>query len=144
MGMSPVKRPGVVTFIGVILYIQAVLAVVAGIMAIAYKTRIANSLERQSGVEFGDGSLIGFGIVELVIGVLLFLVASGIMRGSRGWRLFVAIVVGINMAAALGSMLYYHTGAYVESGLVTLLIGVFVLWAVYGHEQSERYFESTV
>ena len=144
MGMSPVKRPGVVTFIGVILYIQAVLAVVAGIMAIAYKTRIANSLERQSGVEFGDGSLIGFGIVELVIGVLLFLVASGIMRGSRGWRLFVAIVVGINMAAALGSMLYYHTGAYVESGLVTLLIGVFVLWALYGHEQSERYFESTV
>ena len=144
MGMSPVKRPGVVTFIGVILYIQAVLAVVAGIMAIAYKTRIANSLERQSGVEFGDGSLIGFGIVELVIGVLLFLVASGIMRGSRGWRLFVAIVVGINMAAALGSMLYYHTGAYVESGLVTLLIGVFVLWALYGHDQSERYFESTV
>lgn len=144
MGMSPVKRPGVVTFIGVILYIQAVLAVVAGIMAIAYKTRIANSLERQSGVEFGDGSLIGFGIVELVIGVLLFLVASGIMRGSRGWRLFVAIVVGINMAAALGSMLYYHTGAYVESGLVTLLIGVFVLWALYGHDQSERYFESTM
>ncbi len=144
MGMSPVKRPGIVTFIGVILYIQAVLAVVAGIMAIAYKTRIANSLERQSGVEFGDGSLIGFGIVELVIGVLLFLVASGIMRGSRGWRLFVAIVVGINMAAALGSMLYYHTGAYVESGLVTLLIGVFVLWALYGHDQSERYFESTV
>jgi hypothetical protein len=143
MSMTSVKRPGVVTFIGVILYIQAVLAVVAGIVAIAYKTRLSDTLERQSGVEFSDGSLLGVGIVELIMAVLLFFVASGIMRGSRGWRAFVGIVEGLRMATALFAMLYYHDSAFVESGVVTLLIGTFVLWALYGHEKSEAFFEST-
>jgi hypothetical protein len=141
--MTTVKRPGVVTFIGVILYIQAFLAVVAGIVAIAYKTRLSDTLERQSGVSYSDGSVIGLGIGELVLAVLLFLVASGIMRGSRGWRAFVGIVEGLRMGFALFAMLYYHDSAFVESGIVTLLIGTFVLWALYGHEKSEEYFEST-
>jgi hypothetical protein len=143
MSMTTVKRPGVVTFIGVILYIQAFLAVVAGIVAIAYKTRLSDTLERQSGVNYSDGSLLGLGIGELVLAVLLFVVASGIMRGSRGWRAFVGIVEGLRMGFALFAMLYYHDSAFVESGIVTLLIGTFVLWALYGHEKSEEFFEST-
>ena len=143
MSMTTVKRPGVVTFIGVILYIQAFLAVVAGIVAIAYRTRLSDTLERQSGVSYSDNSVIGLGIGELVLAVLLFLVASGIMRGSRGWRAFVGIVEGLRRGFALFAMLYYHDSAFVESGIVTLLIGTFVLWALYGHEKSEEYFEST-
>jgi hypothetical protein len=143
MSMTTVKRPGIVTFIGVILYIQAALAVVAGIVAIAYKTRLSDTLENQSGVSFSDSSVLGIGIVELILAVLLFLVASGIMRGSRGWRAFVGIVEGLRMASALFAMLYYHDSAFVESGIVTLLIGTFVLWALYGHEKSEEFFEST-
>jgi hypothetical protein len=143
MSMTTVRRPGIVTFIGVILYIQAFLAVVAGIVAIAYKTRLSDTLENQSGVSFSDSSLLGIGIVELIVAVLLFVVASGIMRGSRGWRAFVGIVEGLRMASALFAMLYYHDSAFVESGLVTLLIGTFVLWALYGHEKSEEFFEST-
>jgi hypothetical protein len=138
-----VKRPGIVTFIGVILYIQAFLAVVAGIVAIAYKTRLSDTLENQSGVSFSDSSLLGIGIVELIVAVLLFVVAGGIIRGSRGWRAFVGIVEGLRMASALFAMLYYHDSAFVESGIVTLLIGTFVLWALYGHEKSEEFFEST-
>jgi hypothetical protein len=142
MSMTTVKRPGIVTFIGVILYIQAFLAVVAGIVAIAYKTRLSDTLEKQSGVSFSDSSVLGIGIVELIVAVLLFVVASGIMRGSRGWRAFVGIVEGLRMASALFAMLYYHDSAFVESGIVTLLIGTFVLWALYGHEKSEEFFES--
>lgn len=143
MSMSPVKRPGIVTFIGVILYIQAVLALVAGVVAIAYKTRLSDSLENQSGVTFSDTSILSLGIIELVVAVLLFLVASGLMRGSRGWRAFVAVVEAIRMASALFAMLYYHESAFVESGIVTLLIGAFVLWALYGHEKSEEFFEAS-
>ena len=143
MSMSPVKRPGIVTFIGVILYIQALLAVVAGIVAIAFKTRLSDTLEKQSGVSFSDSSLLSIGIVELIIGVLLFIVASGIMRGSRGWRGFVGVVEGLRMASALFAMLYYHNSAFVESGIVTLLVGAFVLWALYGHERSEEFFEAS-
>jgi hypothetical protein len=142
MSTMGIKRPGVVTFIGVILYIQAALAVVAAVMAFAYKTRLADAITSQSGVDFSGDNLIWLGIVEAITAVVLFLVASGIMRGSRGYRLFVAIVEGFRMASAFFYMLWHHDGPFVESGVVTLLIGIFVLWALY-HEKSDEYFEST-
>ncbi len=89
-----------------------------------------------------SSDLLWSGINEGVVAVLLFLVASGIMRGSRGFRAFVAIVEGIRMASALFLMLFHHNGAFVESGVVTLLIGTFVLWALY-HEKADEYFEAT-
>ena len=143
MSMAPVKRPGIVTFIGVILYIQAVLAAVSAVVLIAFNTRISDQLTRQTGVELDSGWAIGSGIVEGIVAVVLFFVAAGLMRGSRGYRMFVAIVEGFRMASAVFFMLYYHDGAYVETGMVTLLIGTFVLWALYGDEKSEEFFEST-
>lgn len=140
MSTSVVRRPGVVTFIGVILYIQAVLALVAAIVLFAYSGRLGEALSDITTVEVSGGSLIATAIVELVVAVLLFLVAGGIMRGSPGFRLFVAIVEGIRMASALFAMLYYHDGAVVESGLVTILIGLFVLWALYGNEKADAFF----
>jgi hypothetical protein len=90
----------VVTFIGVILYIQAVLAAVSAIAALAFGQRMADSLSNQTGTEVTRGSLVWVGIGEIVLAFLLLWVASGIMRGSRGIRVFVAIVEGIRMAAA--------------------------------------------
>lgn len=142
MSTMGIKRPGVVTFIGVILYIQAVLAAVAAVMAFAYKTRLADAISSQGGVEFSSDNLIWLGIIEAITAVVLFLVASGIMRGSRGYRLFVAVVEGFRMATAFFYMLWHHDGPFVESGIVTLLIGAFVIWALY-HEKSDEYFEST-
>ena len=75
--------------------------------------------------------------------VILFFVASGLMRGSRGYRTLVAIVEGFRMASALFIMLFHHGGAFVDSGIVTLLVGTFVLWALYGHDASDEYFERT-
>ncbi|HJR99074.1 MAG TPA: hypothetical protein VJ979_14360 [Actinomycetota bacterium] len=142
MSMTSIKRPGVVTFIGVILYIQAALAAVAAIMAFAYKSRLADAISEQSGVEFSGDNLIWLGVIEAVMAVVLFLVASGIMRGSRGYRAFVAIVEGFRMATAFFYMLWHHDGPWIESGIVTLLIGAFVLWALY-HEKADEFFEST-
>lgn len=142
MGTAGIRRPGVVTFIGVILYIQAVLAAIAAVMAIAYKSRLADAITSQGGVSFSEDNLIWLGIVEAVVAVVLFLVASGIMRGSRGYRLFVAVVEGFRMAMAFFYMLWHHDGPFVESGIVTLLIGGFVIWALY-HERADEYFEST-
>jgi hypothetical protein len=75
--------------------------------------------------------------------VILFFVASGLMRGSHGYRTFVAIVEGLRMASALFLMLFHHGGSFVDSGIVTLLVGTFVLWALYGHDASDGYFERT-
>lgn len=64
------------------------------------------------------------------------------MRGSRCYPAFVAVVEGIRMASALFLLLFHHNGAFVESGMVTLLIGAFALLALY-HEKADEYFEAT-
>lgn len=138
--MAGVKRPGVVTFIGVVLYIQAFLAAVGGIVGLAFSNRLDDAVV--NGVQLTKNGIIATSIWELIMAVVLFFVASGIMRGSRGFRMVVAIVEGIRIVSSLGFMIYHSGGAYVESGFISILISMFVLWALY-HEKSDEFFEST-
>jgi hypothetical protein len=59
-----------------------------------------------------------------------------------GYRLFVAIVQGLSMASALYILIAHHAGGYIYRGVFSLFIGVFVLWALYANEESDRYFET--
>ena len=47
------------------------------------------------------------------------------------------------MALATWLLFTHHDGGYTTRALVTLGIGAFVLWALYGHAESEEYFELT-
>lgn len=130
------RRPGVITFIGIVMYIQAALAVIAGVAFIVFRDsdRILESTNQTS------NTLLGSGIGEIVVGVVIFLVAQALMSGSRGARLLVALVEGVRMGFAVWLMMTHHTTAAVEMGVVTLLIGFFVIWALYAHDASEAYF----
>ena len=105
---APTRRPGVVSFIGIILYVQAFLAAIAAISLLIWRNDVLDFLEKE-GSPVTSGSLNGTVIGEAIAAVLLFAVGNGIMRGSNGYRLFV---------------------------------GVFVLWALYANEESDRYFET--
>jgi hypothetical protein len=141
MSMKP-QRPGVVTFIGVILYIQAFLAAVSAIVLLAFRDDIQDFLEG-AGSPLSDGSVTGTVIGEAIAAILLFIVGAGIMSGSRGMRLFVAIVEAVVMGIAVYTMVTHHAGAYLYRGFFTLLVGVFVLWALYGNDRSEAFFEGS-
>ncbi len=140
MSSTGVKRPGIVTFIGVILYIQAFMALVAAVVSIAFSGRLDDVVV--NGVELSKNAIIISGVWEAIMAVILFAVGAGIMRGSRGYRMFVAIVEGIRIASSIGFMLFHSGGSYVETGFVSILISMFVLWALY-HEKSDEFFEST-
>ncbi len=139
---SPVRRPGVVSFIGVILYIQAFLAAVAAVAMLIWRDDVLDFLEKE-GSPLADGGLTTTIIVEAIAAVLLFVVANGIMRGSKGIRLFVAIVQCVSMAGAIYILVAHHVGGYVYRAVFSLFVGVFVLWALYGNDESDRYFEGT-
>lgn len=140
--MTPVvRRPGVVTFIAAILYIQAALAVTATITMLIWRGPILDFLE-QEGSPLSSGAFTGTIIAEALSAILLAMVASGLMRGSKGIRLFVAIVQGLSMALAVYTLVAHHVGGYVYRGVFTLFVGVFVLWALYGNDESDRYFET--
>jgi len=138
---APTRRPGVVSFIGIILYIQAFLAAVAAVTMLIWRNDILDYLEKE-GSPLADGAFTGSIIGEAIAAVLLVVVANGIMRGSSGMRLFVAIVQCFAMGMAIYVLVVHHTGGLVYRGVFSLFIGVFVLWALYGNDESDRYFET--
>lgn len=91
-----VKRPGVVTFIGVVLYIKAAMALVVGIALLVEKN---NSALLEATGRDGD-YILGTAIGEFNLAVLLFLVASSIICDAKWARLVTAIVVGHATAMA--------------------------------------------
>ena len=135
---STTARPGVVTFISVIMYIQAALAVIAAVSLIIWRDDVLDWLQ-QEGAPLSSGGLTGTIIAEFVVAAVLLLAAAGLMRGSNGWRLVVAIAEGFAMGVAVYTLVSHHVGGYVYRSVFTLFVGVFVLWALYGNEQSERY-----
>lgn len=137
----PTRRPPVVTFIGMILYIQSFLAVVAALTLLIWRGDILRFLEQQNS-PLTDGALTGTIIGEVLAAILLMFVASGIMRGSSGVRLFVAIVEGLSMALAMYILIVHHVGGYMYRGVFSLFVGVFVLWALYGNAESDEYFST--
>ena len=138
---APTRRPGVVSFIGIILYVQAFLAAIAAISLLIWRNDVLDFLEKE-GSPVTSGSLNGTVIGEAIAAVLLFAVGNGIMRGSNGYRLFVAIVQGLAMALAVYTLIAHHVGGLVYRSVFTLFVGVFVLWALYANEESDRYFET--
>ena len=73
----------VVTFIGVVIWIQAALAALAGIAVLVFR----GTEDFQSATGQSADALLGLAIAEAVIAVLLAWVASAILRGSRGMRM---------------------------------------------------------
>jgi hypothetical protein len=132
-----VRRPGVVTFIGVVMFIQATLTVVSGIVLVALRGE-QRILDETSVDRAG---LITAGIVSLVIGGIIFLVALSLLRGGKGARILVTIVQVIAVASAAWTMFTHHTGAFLFQGLITTAIAIFVIWALY-NERSEEYFDA--
>ena len=140
--MTPVvRRPGVVTFIAAILYIQAAMAVTATISMLIWREPILDFLEKEDS-PLSSGAFTGSIVAEALSAILLVMVASGLMRGSTGIRLFVAIVQGLSMAFAMYVLVAHHVGGYMYRAVFSLFVGVFVLWALYGNAESDEFFAS--
>lgn len=131
------KRPGVVTFVGVLLLIGAALNAVVGLALIV--ERNVGELQDIYGTD-GDG-LLTTGITELIVAALLLLVGLAIFSGSNWSRIAVAIVLVIRVAV-LGWWLITHLGGGLQwNAIINVGLALFILWALYGNKESQEYFE---
>lgn len=136
---APVRpiRPSVVTLIGVVLYIWAALAAIEA---------VALFLNRNADewlAVYGDSDeILVLALVEAILALLLFAVASGVMSGAGWARIAVAIVVGLRLSALTWYMLtHLGRGAFTWSTIISLALALFVLWAFYGKEESVQFYE---
>jgi hypothetical protein len=134
------QRPGVVTFVGIVLYIQAFAAAAYGLVALLER----NNKQMQLVTGQDSDALIVQSIIQFVVAVLLFLVASSIMAGTSWGRMLVAIVAGIQIVVLTWMLLTHHAGGFQTLGIVYIGIDIFVLWALYGHKESQEFYEGAL
>lgn len=133
------RRPGVVTLVGIVIYVQAILA--GAIAILAFINRNDAHWQEQTGQ--GADALLGVAIAEGIIALVLVAVAASILSGGRGARALVAAVMMLRIGVAAWAMLAHHGGGVFGTSIVTIAIALFVLWALYGNAESDAYFESS-
>lgn len=130
------ERPGVVTFVGIVIFIQAAIAAVSAVVLFLN----AEESDYQSVLGQTENELITAAVVEAVLAVLLFLVAWGVMTGWAWSRIAVAIVFGLRLAASAWFLLTHLGGGINTNALIQAGIAIFVLWALYGNDRSDLFF----
>ncbi|MGD9957601.1 MAG: hypothetical protein AB7O74_15075 [Candidatus Nanopelagicales bacterium] len=132
--MSP--RPGVISFIGYVMILQAAFGAVQGVVSIALRNE-ARVLDALGGVT--SGQLVVAGSASLVMAAIFAILGFGLLRGSRVSRGLVAAVQILHVMVASWSMFTHHEGAWLFTGLLTVGVAVFVLWALF-NERSDAYY----
>ncbi len=138
--MTVATRPGVVTFVGVVLYIKAILAAVVALALVIER----NNDELLSVMGQTSDTILYAAIGEVIAAILLFLVASAIMSGAKWARLAVAIVLALRLGFATYWMIAHIGGGLQWNAILSAGIAIFILWALYGNKDSEKYFEGAM
>jgi drug/metabolite transporter (DMT)-like permease len=118
---APARRPGSVTFVAVLTYINGIANIVGGVLLLFTR----ESMARESG-----GSVAGIttsAVIALLLGVVTLIVARGLLDGSRVSRAIVTLVMIVNL---VNGVLLLFTLQFV-SGAIDVLWTVLLLALLY-------------
>ncbi|MET1017064.1 MAG: hypothetical protein ABWX76_09605 [Leifsonia flava] len=119
-----VSRPGGVTFIAVLAWIQGVFDIVVGILL------LFNQHDPAIILDFGSsGALITSAILYILVGIIIIVIARGLLRGSNGARVVVTAFEVVTLIGALFVMIAAPSqfiGALVTAFIALVII--LLLW----------------
>ena len=124
MSEAPVKRPGGVTFIGVLVVISGILYVLSAVIAlIAYAGTGGELTSDQRTV------ILVIGIAILLFGIIELAVARGIFRGSNLARIIVAVVNVLTIISGLFAA--FQSGNQRGVSFTQVVIAIIILAVLY-------------
>ena len=122
---APAPRPGSVTVVMVVTWIVAILTVLGGVLFLV----MGDAALAEAGIS--DSTATTYGIVELVLGAVIALVAIGLGNGNNFSRILVSILMVVRLGVAIwaGVVLWGSGGFWsvVIAGLMALLV-LALLW----------------
>ena len=128
-------RPGAVTVVVVVMYIQGVFQILAGLFAFIER----NDVALRAHYDASSGTIAAFWITIIIIGVIVLLLASALGRGSNFVRLFIGIVSAINLGVAVWGLIAFEGTARANSLWQALISGLTV-YLLFGRPDSQAYF----
>ena len=131
---SPVKRPGGVTFLGILVVISGILYLISGLLALVAYAGSGSS----SGTDLTSNQrtvILVLGIVILLFGVIVLAVARGLFRGSNVARLIVAVINVLTIVAGLFAA--FQSGNQRGTSLGQVVIAIIILALLYSPKANE-------
>ncbi len=129
---SPVKRPGGVTLLGVLVVISGVLYVISGIFALVVAIGTSVSVDLTNSQRT---ALIAVAVVILLLGIIELAVARGLFRGNNTARVIVAIVNVLTILAGLFAL--FQSGNQRGTSIGQVIIAIIVLALLYSGRANE-------
>ena len=111
------RRPGSVTLVAVLTYINGILNVIGGVIIL---------FTRDSMVSGNPSALAGIttaAIISIILGVIILIVARGLLRGSSGARAVVAVVMVIDIVN--GVLLLFSS--QLANGIIQILWALLIV-----------------
>jgi hypothetical protein len=131
-----VDRPGGITFLVVLGWIQGLLALGAGIFLILDR----NDEDLQSKTDMSADQLVSTGVAAIVFGTFVVILASMLGRGNTVVRWLFGLLVVVNVGIAIWGLFGLH-GEQQLSAAISLAFGLLVLYLLFGPERTDRWFD---
>ena len=131
-----VERPGGITLLVVLGWIQGLLALAAGLFLILDK----NSQELQDKAEMSADQLASTGVAAIVFGGAVLILASMLGRGNTVVRWLFGLLVVVNVGIGIWGLFGLH-GEQQLSAALSVVFGLLILWLLFGPERTDRWFD---
>ena len=119
------KRPAGVTLVAVLAWIEGALQILGGALLLVTAGAATSGLPR--------GVLITVAIVTILIGVVIIIVARGLLHGSNTSRGIVTVFTILSLASGIYSLIQHQ----LVNGVVTAVIAILILVFLWSRRASE-------
>jgi hypothetical protein len=117
-----IDRPGGVTLVAVLAWISGLLDIVGGSLLL-FQTSVDATVEQFG----GPSQLIASALLEILIGVVVIIVAIGLLRGNNASRVVITIFQIISIIGSVFLAIAYPAGAIGEYFSIALAAIVLIL-----------------
>lgn|SRR6187200_2513553 len=117
-------RPGGVTVVAVFAWISGLLDVIGGTLLL-FQTSVAATVEQFG----GESQLIASALLEILVGVVVIVVAIGLLRGNDASRIVITIFEIVSIVGSVFLAIAYPAGAIGEYfSIAVAAIVLLLLW----------------
>ena len=135
MSTSAVGRPARVTIVAVVVFLQGLITLIAGIGLVVERNN-ASLLEH---VDQSSSTIATYGWIAVVWGALALLVAWGLFGGASWSRILVGILQFATVAGGV-YLLFGWDGHYRWQGIEQIAVALVVLWMLFS-ARADAFFE---
>ena len=119
-----IDRPGRVTLVAVLTWISGLLDIISGSLLL-FQTSVSATVEQFG----GESQLIASALLRILIGVVIIVVAIGLLRGNNASRVVITVFQMLSIIGSVFLAIAYPAGAIGEYfSIAVAAIVLILLW----------------